>query len=174
MLRLELTSRALLPAGTTSTTTISSTGPTAKAVSEHIKALGGGGGEYEALVMPKPPGPEQLNEWVAQCQEKPLEPLQRILDCHHHFFDWSKVAAGANEEMPLGSNEIPTPPPFLQAFTNLPALEPTFGVRNMVFETRESHDQEEWLGGVVKAQLYGPEEMLADMAGNNVVGTLCE
>ena len=91
------------------------------------------------FVPPKPPGPAGLPEWSALCQEKPMEPMLKILDCHHHFFDWSKAVAG--------DDEIPIPNEFRANFTNLPAMEPCFGVRNMVFESRHSHTDEEWTSG---------------------------
>ena len=122
--------------------------------------------EYVPVTMPVPPGPAQIDEWVAQCTETPMEPLLEIVDCHHHFFDWSKVSAG--------DAIVDCPDGFRAGFTTTPAMEPTFGVRNQVFEARHTHSEEDWVAGKVRCHAYMPEQLLKDMEGNNVVGTLFE
>ena len=150
------------PGGTTTTTSTATTADTLP-----VPASAAGAAEAPAAKVPlKPPGPAELPEWSAQCQEKPLEPLLPIFDCHHHFFDWSKATAG--------DAEIPVPDEFRAQFTNLPAFEPSFGVRNAVFESRLSHTEEEWASGAVRSHCYDDAAFLADSKGNNVVGTLFE
>lgn len=53
-------------------------------------------------------------------------------------------------------------------------MESTFGVRNSVFQPRHSHaDPAKFDAGEdVKVVVYMPEHLLADMAGNNIEGTL--
>jgi hypothetical protein len=95
-----------------------------------------------------------------------MEPLLKIFDCHHHFFDFSKALAG--------DQEIPLPDEFRAGFANLTAYEPSFGVRNAVFQSRGSHTAEEWTSGAVRCHVYDESAFLADATGNNVVGTLFE
>jgi hypothetical protein len=49
-----------------------------------------------------------------------------------------------------------------------------FGVRNMVFESSSSHTPEEWASGAVRSHKYDDAAFMANIAGNNVVGTLFE
>jgi len=49
-----------------------------------------------------------------------------------------------------------------------------FGVRNQVFESSFSHSAEEWATGAVRSHKYDHEAFMADIEGNNVVGTLFE
>jgi hypothetical protein len=56
----------------------------------------------------------------------------------------------------------------------MPSFEPMFGVRNMVFESSSSHTPEEWASGAVRSHKYDDAAFMANIAGNNVVGTLFE
>jgi hypothetical protein len=101
-----------------------------------------------------PAGPAELEDWIALCTEKPIEPVAElpICDCHHHFFDMNDLPVEAQ-----------------QGFSSNPAFEPTFGVRNALF--RALHATE---GSPEAKPAYLAAQLLADMEGNNVVSSVFE
>ena len=44
-------------------------------------------GKMDLAPVFEPPGPPDLDDWLAQVTEDPLEPDLPIIDCHHHLWD---------------------------------------------------------------------------------------
>lgn len=96
--------------------------------------------------MFSPPGPADLDAWLAQHVEDPLEPDLPIIDCHHHLWD-----------MP-GAGRPGSAPPAEPTADGLPPL-----------------SQVVWGGARGQAsKRYMAEEFLADVrgSGHNIVATV--
>ena len=53
-----------------------------------LRGMGGCCSQREGL----PVGPQDINQWLALKEEQPMEPLLKIFDCHHHFFDFKRAS----------------------------------------------------------------------------------
>jgi predicted TIM-barrel fold metal-dependent hydrolase len=103
-------------------------------------------GKMDLAPVFEPPGPPDLDDWLAQVTEDPLEPDLPIIDCHHHLWDTP------------GAGRPGSAPPAAPSEDGLPPL-----------------SQVVWGGARGQgSKRYMAEEFLADVkaSGHNIVATV--